>query len=47
MSGCSPLLVVDEVLAVRTQGIDRADRDTVLSLLDRRHGSRARTARAA
>ncbi len=28
------LLVVDDVLSVRTQGIDRADRDTVLSLLD-------------
>jgi hypothetical protein len=28
------LLVVDEALAVQTQGIDRADRDTVLSLLD-------------
>ncbi len=28
------LLVVDEAMAVRTQGIDRADRDTVLSLLD-------------
>jgi hypothetical protein len=27
------LLVVDEVLAARTQGIDRDDRDTVLSLL--------------
>lgn len=27
------LLVVDEVLAARTQGIDRTDRDTVLSLL--------------
>ena len=28
------LLVADEVLAVRTQGIDRQERDTVLSLLD-------------
>jgi hypothetical protein len=28
------LLVVDEAMAVRTQGIDRAERDTVLSLLD-------------
>jgi hypothetical protein len=28
------LLVVDDAMAVRTQGIDRADRDTVLSLLD-------------
>lgn len=28
------LLVVDEAMAVRTQGIDRGDRDTVLSLLD-------------
>lgn len=27
------LLVVDEALSVRTQGIDRQDRDTVLSLL--------------
>ncbi len=27
------LLVVDDVLAVKTQGIDRRDRDTVLSLL--------------
>ena len=27
------LLVVDEALAARTQGIDRSDRDTVLSLL--------------
>ena len=28
------LLVVDEALSVQTQGIDRRDRDTVLSLLD-------------
>lgn len=28
------LLVVDEVQSVKTQGIDREDRDTVLSLLD-------------
>jgi Protein of unknown function (DUF2948) len=28
------LLVVDDAMAVRTQGIDRGDRDTVLSLLD-------------
>jgi hypothetical protein len=28
------LLVVDEALSVQTQGIDRDDRETVLSLLD-------------
>ncbi len=28
------LLVVDDAMTVRTQGIDRDDRDTVLSLLD-------------